>query len=897
MRDIDDGRSDPAGPDASGAGPEGIPALPGGRWFASLRFKLVLLVLLAMGPALTVVVHSGLERRAEALEQAGLESQTVARTAARLQEAVFDDARQFLNVVALQPQLELLDPEACGALFLRTLRERGRPGRLGVLGADGRLVAAADAEGGIVSGEQDASFFQRALQSKRFSVGHLSEAGGTRAIHVGYPVTDAGGAVRAVLFCSVDLRALHHALHPIHVPEGGLAVLLDEGARTIASLPDPSCETLAPAARVGTMAGGGAVPDVGTLRLRGADGVARRFGFAPLRSGGEVTGAVMGVGVPETAVTAAVEADLLGSTWLVLGTAMFALAVSWLFGSRFIMHPVDGLVRATRRLSAGEIKARRNPRRRATGELGQLERAFDEMALSLEVRTSELREAEARYRRLVEAMPAVLWSALPGEGLLYVSPQIFPLTGMGHEEWASGAVPWEERAEPADRPLLAAKVAESVRTGSPYQAEYRIRTRGRPAVWVREHGTPEGAGAGGGVRLNGFLLDVTERKVLEQQFLQAQKMEALGRLSASVAHDFNNLLTVIGGYGQLLQMRFGQDPAARVQLEEIARAADRASVLTRQLLHFSRKRDPEPVVVDINEALVSLDRMIRRLIGDRIAVDTDLDRDLWMVRMDRGQLDQVVMNLAVNARDAMASGGRLALRTENAPLDAGAARALSPAARPGEYVRLTVADDGCGMDEAVRARIFEPFFTTKGEGKGTGLGLSTVDEIVRGAGGFIVLESAPGRGTAFRIHLPRHAGEAADASPAAEPVRPGMRGKRILLVEDDPSIRGFAREFLRADGHVVVEAGGAEEARRLSAQAEAPFDVLVVDVSLPDGDGGNLARELSPGPGGPRVVVMSGFSPSLLKEEGTSAGGFLFLQKPFRPADLRAALAKVFAPG
>jgi len=245
----------------------------------------------------------------------------------------------------------------------------------------------------------------------------------------------------------------------------------------------------------------------------------------------------------------------------------------------------------------------------------------------------------------------------------------------------------------------------------------------------------------------------------------------------------------------------------------------------------------------------------------------------------------------------MSSGGLLSLRTENATLGEEAARALSPAARPGEFVRLTVADDGCGMEESVRARIFEPFFTTKGEGKGTGLGLSTVEEIVRGAGGFIVLESAPGRGTAFRIHFPRHAGDAAAPAAAAAPQQPRTKGKRILLVEDDPSIRGFAREFLRADGHSVVEAGGAEEGRRLSLQANPPFELLIVDVSLPDGDGGKLAQDLAAGPGHPKVVVMSGFSPSLLKEEGVASIGFHFLQKPFRPADLRAAIAHVCGEG
>jgi PAS domain S-box-containing protein len=849
--------------------------------------------MLAMGPAFAVVLNAGLERRREALEHAGLEAQGAARGAEQLQERVFDEARQFLNAVALNPAVRDLDPEACARVLPGLLRDEKRFGNIGILDAGGKLLAGTGPSG--PGDRTDQSFFQRALQTKRFAVGHLPEEAGVGAVHVGYPLTGEGGAVRAVLFASVDLEALHAALLRIQLPPGSVVLVLDEGGRILARYPDPERDPGVPGTSSGEIGRGVTLPDAGSVSVTGVDGIARRFGFAQLRSGGDATGGIVAVGVPESSVVAAAEADLLHNAFLVAAAALVALGASWFFGNRLILDRVDGLLKATRRLSTGEIRARRTNRELPAGELGQLERAFDEMAMSLEVRTHELRSAEAKYRELVEVMPAAFWSARPGEGLEYVSPQIRGLTGIGPEEWLTDRSLWEDRADAIDRERLEKEVAGALERGGTYQVEYRIRTRGGAPAWVREHGAVQRPAPGAPARVRGFIEDVAERKLLEAQFLQAQKMEALGRLSASVAHDFNNLLTVIAGYGQLLQARFTQDPQTRGQLEEIARAADRASVLTRQLLHFSRRRESDPTVLDLNEALGSLDRMVRRLIGDRITVETAFDKGIWKVRVDRGHLDQVVMNLVVNARDAMAGGGSIRLVTENVDLDPIEAGARVPSVGPGAYARLTVADTGCGMDEATKARIFEPFFTTKGEGKGTGLGLPTVDEIVRGAGGFIDVITAPGKGAAFRIHLPKHDGPENKVGPVAETVRRAAPSRRVLLVDDDPSIRGFAKQFLRDEGHLVVEAACVEEARQAAARAEPPFELLLVDVSLPDGDGGKLARELAAGPGKPRVVVMSGFSPSLLREEGKESTGYLFLQKPFRPADLREAIGKVFS--
>src|SRR5258706_9433045 len=414
------GTSGPGGPRDSAARRAVLP------WFGSLRIKLLLLVVLAMGPAFAVVLHAGLERRREALEHAGLEAQATAKGAAQLEERVFDEARQFLNGVALVPAVRDLDPRECALVLPRILRDEKRFGDIGILDAAGRLLAGTGPS--AERGPADPSFFQRALQTKRFAVGRLHEEDGVRTVRVGFPVTGMGGAVRAVLFASVDLEALHAALLRSQLPPESVVLVLDEGGQVLARYPDPSLDPGVPGAAAVDLGRGVTLSEAGSVSVTGVDRVARRFGYAPLRSGGDATGGIVAVGVPESTVVAAAEADLLRSAILVAAAAMVALGASWFFGNRFIVDRVDGLLKATRRLSTGEIRARRNPRNPPAGELGQLEQAFDEMAMSLEVRTDELRSAEAKYRELVEVLPAAFWSARPGAGLEYVSPQFRALT-------------------------------------------------------------------------------------------------------------------------------------------------------------------------------------------------------------------------------------------------------------------------------------------------------------------------------------------------------------------------------------------------------------------------------------------------------------------------------------
>jgi two-component system cell cycle sensor histidine kinase/response regulator CckA len=377
----------------------------------------------------------------------------------------------------------------------------------------------------------------------------------------------------------------------------------------------------------------------------------------------------------------------------------------------------------------------------------------------------------------------------------------------------------------------------------------------------------------------------------EEQLRHAQKMEAVGRLAGGIAHDFNNLLSVILSYAGLLSIGSNADVSLAEGLGEITKASQRAANLTRQLLAFSRQQVLAPQVVDLNEVLQEMSPMLRRLIGEDVELSVVLAPELGRTRADAGQFEQVIMNLVVNARDAMPAGGKLTIATGNLTLDAAAAGELGIA--PGNHVVLAVADNGHGMDEATRARIFEPFFTTKEHGKGTGLGLSTVFGIVSQSGGHIAVHSAPGRGARFDVYLAR---TDAPVSRSAAPVRsslPTRGSESLLLVEDDAQVRLVAREILKSHGYTVLDAGNADAALELSAKFSGRIALLITDIVMPGMDGRQLAERLRPRRPDLRVLYMSGYADNALGQSGNLAPDVAFLQKPITPESLVRVVREV----
>jgi PAS domain S-box-containing protein len=386
--------------------------------------------------------------------------------------------------------------------------------------------------------------------------------------------------------------------------------------------------------------------------------------------------------------------------------------------------------------------------------------------------------------------------------------------------------------------------------------------------------------------------DITERLQLEAQFRQSQKMEGVGQLASGIAHDFNNLLTVINGTAELVLAQVSHDDPIHVDLQEIYRAGERAALLTRQLLAFSRQQLLEPRVLDVNTVVAGMESLLRRLLGEDIDLVVVPAPDVGRVKADLGQLEQVVVNLAVNAQDAMPQGGRLTVEAANVEIDEAYARGHGEAVPPGSYVRLTVSDSGVGMDAATRARIFEPFFTTKGPGRGTGLGLSTVFGIVRQSDGFIRVYSEVGQGTTFRIYLPQVAAAVDTARPA--PLAVSTSGtETILLVEDNAGLRKLATRVLTLAGYTVLEADSGAKALAVLARHETPVHLVLTDVVMPGMSGRDLAEQLGQTHSGMKVLYMSGYTGDTIVRHGVLEAQMPFLAKPFTAAALRRMVREV----
>jgi len=491
-----------------------------------------------------------------------------------------------------------------------------------------------------------------------------------------------------------------------------------------------------------------------------------------------------------------------------------------------------------------------------------------------------LRANEQRFRALVEHS----WDAIalfgPDGTILYGSPATTRVLGYDLAEFVGRNA--LDLIHPEDRDLVVGRLTEAM-ANPRGRVDVAARVKHKDGAWRYLEGVLtnllDDPSVGGIV--NNYR-DATERRSLEQQVIQAQKMEAVGRLAGGVAHDFNNILTAIGGYTDLLLEDLPLDDPRRQDVDEIHRAADRAAALTQQLLAFSRRQVLQPKVIDLNALVSNVEKLLGRLIGADVQLATALADEVGRVRADPGQLEQVIVNLAVNARDAMPGGGRLTIETRNVDLDAAYA-AEHRTVVPGPYVVIAVSDTGTGMSADTQAHMFEPFFTTKEVGKGTGLGLATVYGIVKQSGGSIWVYSELGHGTTIKVYLPR-VDEPPDplAAPGlANPER--LRGtETILLVEDEPAVRAVARQILARQGYTVLEAPDGPAALAMVA-GRARVDLILTDVVMPGMSGRTLADQLATRWPGVRVLYMSGYTDDAIVRHGMLEPGLAYLQKPFRP--------------
>ena len=498
--------------------------------------------------------------------------------------------------------------------------------------------------------------------------------------------------------------------------------------------------------------------------------------------------------------------------------------------------------------------------------------------------TAQLRETKDRLQAILDNTPAVIYVKDAQSRHIIVNRRFQSLVGLAEDQIIGKT----------NHELFPTRAADTFRANdltvlnslAPLQSEETVEQSDGPHTYVSVK-FPVFDGEGRPFGICGISTDITERKHLEEQLQRAAKMEAIGRLAGGVAHDFNNLLTAITGYGEMLFHKLDAGSPLRGHAEEILKAGERAAALTSQLLAFSRGQVVQPRILDLNQVVVNVAGLLRRLIGEHIQLETRLAPKLFPIKADMGQVEQVLMNLAINARDAMPQGGRLVLETVNVPAES----APKPGEAPGpSFVRLSCSDTGHGMDEYTLAHIFEPFFTTKAQGKGTGLGLATVYGIVTKSGGAVEAESKPGQGSTFTIDFPA-VGEAIESGPPqAAPARPLGGTETVLVVEDEDAVRTFVGEVLRSRGYRVLEAASGTDALALCERDSSPIDLLLTDVVMPGMNGRGLAERfaaLRPGAG---LLYMSGYAEDEALQQGVQNLGDAFLAKPFSAAALVEAI-------
>jgi len=602
-----------------------------------------------------------------------------------------------------------------------------------------------------------------------------------------------------------------------------------------------------------------------------------------LVSAGEPIGAALRRAAQRSIAFAAVPA----LAWLLLLVSLRR----WL--DRALVRPTADLGQAAAELAHHPAAAHKLPVRLAP-ELEPMAEGLRELARRLAERESEhardaaaLKESEDRYRLLVELSPDAIFVHATGR-LVYINPAGAALLGAEPRTALLGR-PILDLFHAESRPSVERRLRELAESGgsSPFREERLLRVDGT-AIEV-ELGA-SAVSVGGKLAVQVIAHEIATRKTLESQLRQAQKLEAVGQLAGGIAHDFNNILTVILGYAQTSLRLAPESGKLREDLEQIHRAGTRAAGLTSKLLAFSRRQVHHPRVAELSALMSELQKLLRRLIRENIEIRLDLAEGLPAVRVDPLQIEQVVMNLAVNAQDAMPDGGLVTIRTFAQEFSAHESD-LMPGLGRARHVVLSVSDTGCGMDDATRARIFEPFFTTKDKGRGTGLGLAIVYGIVRQSGGQISVTSAPGTGSTFEIHLPAAAEEAPVAPPPPTAVPSRRRGSEVVLVvEDDAEVRRLAVTTLRRAGYESLEAGDADEAKTIAAALAGEIDLLLTDVVMPGGGGPEVAAAISERNPSLRVLYMSGYADDESLMQRASEDGVAFLPKPFTLEELVAAV-------
>lgn len=856
----------------------------------SLRFRLIIIIFLAIIPMVGLIIYNNWEQRQLATLNSQKELLGVVQNCISDYTHTIQQTNQLLAALAASPVVIGQEANACSQLFAKVVKESSLYYNIMATRQDGEIFATAKPlppRG--PHNLADRLYFKRILQTKQFSLGELviGRATGMATLPCAYPILDPSGEFQGVVAAGLNLSRLTRIFQITDFPGDACFGIIDNRGRIMYQHPEPDKwigKDLSHAEIIQVIL----AQKQGLVEAHGIDGQKRLYSFLPL--GGATQEGFVFYGIPTQIIYAPLRQALIRNLSSLGAVTIFALVLSWLLGYLFVIRRMNILTKATKQVAAGDLSARTGMNY-GKGEIDLLARAFDEMAGTLQKREIErrqseedLKKSEEKYRLLVNQIPAVVYKGYRDWSLDCFDRKIEEITGYSQEDFNSRRVTWRDLIFPEDVEQAEELFLEARKTNNLYITEHRIKKKTGEVCWIQARNQIVVDATGKTDYISGVFFDITDRKQLEDQLAQAQKMEAVGLLAGGIAHDFNNLLTAIMGYSEIIMAEINSDDHILHYAEEVMKAAYHGASLTNKLLAFSRKQILQPRMIDLNTIVTDMDAMLRRLIGENIELATHKSEQLGLVKADPGQIEQTLMNLAINARDAMPHGGKLTIETSNVYLDEEYIQNHA-GVRPGFYVLIAVTDNGVGMDAEKLSHIFEPFFTTKESGKGTGLGLAMVYGIVKQSGGHIWVYSEPGQGTAFKMYFPRIEDSIDPVTPLSAtrlPAKMLTGGETILLVEDDAVLKKLISRVLNKFGYKVWAAGNGGEALSICEKEKGPIHLMLTDVVMPQMSGTELAERVAALRPGIEVVYMSGYTTNAIVHHGVLDAGINFIQKPVK---------------
>jgi two-component system, cell cycle sensor histidine kinase and response regulator CckA len=848
--------------------------------FSGLRFRIFVLISLAMLPALGLILYTASEQRSQQEADTHADTMQVAKLASKNLEQLVNGTHQVLAVLSELPAVQDRDAASCNTFFSAFKKRLPMYNNIGAINLQGNIFCSASPLKKRVN-VSDRPYYKSVVKNKKpyFGEYQSSRIDGKPTIIAASPVFDKQQRLQAIVYVALDFNWFKEQLNKYKLPEQATLAVLDRNGTILYRNIDTekwigrNMEGLESVKTMFTL-------QEGVIEAVGIDGLKRIYAFTTVH--GTDKGMYVRSGISRAVVFSDINLMLLKNLSVLLIIACLAYVIAWFGGNFFIMHRVRLLMKASEELSKGNLGTRVE----VTGhrdEIGQLGESFNRMAEALEQQNEERRKSEEKYRALFEESKDAIFVSTPEGKYLDINPAGVELLGYAsREEMFRLDINTDVYLNPESRKAYAQLLHEQGYVKD-YELEFRRKDGGK--LTVLSTTTTLRDENGNVIAYRGINRDITERKKLEQQLLHAQKMEAVGRLAGGIAHDFNNILSTILGYGDLLKKKIDNPDTVKEYIDQILRAGNRAVEVTRNLLAFSRKQAMNPTLININDLVTKFEKMLSRIIGEDIEIITELHAEDIICKADAGQIEQVLMNLATNARDAMPQGGKLFLRTGRADMDQ-AFMQDHFTCLPGTYAMISVSDTGIGMTEETLKQIFEPFFTTKEPGKGTGLGLAMIYGIMQQHLGCINVASEPGKGTSFQLYFPVTKLKKKSTAPVAAKRSPKGKMETILVAEDDDELRSLTEIVLTQHGYNIIVARDGVEAIEKYIEHEDSIQLVLMDVIMPKKSGKEAYERIKEIHPDAKIIFMSGYAADFLHQGNAFTEPITLITKPYSSENL-----------